>query len=37
METDQGVQHVCDCVEIARGEIARVQAFFYPSPVSPDS
>jgi hypothetical protein len=30
METDHGVEHVCDCIEIANGEITRVQAFFYP-------
>ena len=30
METEQGVDHVCDCIEIANGEIARVHAFFYP-------
>ena len=30
METEQGIDHVCDCIEIANGEIARVQAFFYP-------
>jgi hypothetical protein len=35
METDQGVEHVCDCIEIASGEIARVQAFFYPRPAVP--
>ena len=34
METDQGVEHVCDYIEIAGGEIARVQAFFYPRPIS---
>jgi len=32
METDKGVDHVCDYIEIADGEIARVQAFFYPRP-----
>ena len=32
METDKGVDHVCDYIEIAGGEIARVQAFFYPRP-----
>jgi hypothetical protein len=30
MKTAQGVDHVCDCIEIANGEIVRVQAFFYP-------
>ena len=30
METEQGIDHVCDCIEIANGEIARVHAFFYP-------
>jgi ketosteroid isomerase-like protein len=30
METEHGDDHVCDCIEIANGEIARVQAFFYP-------
>lgn len=30
METERGVDHVCDCIEIVNGEIARVQAFFYP-------
>ena len=25
METDQGIQHVCDCIEITGGEIARVR------------
>ena len=30
MESEQGVDHVCDCIEIANGEITRVQAFFYP-------
>ena len=35
MDTDQGVEHVCDCIEIVGGEIARVQAFFYPRPVAP--
>ena len=30
METDHGIEHVCDCIEIANGEITRVQAFFYP-------
>jgi predicted ester cyclase len=30
LETSQGVEHVCDCIEIANGEIARVHAFFYP-------
>jgi len=30
-----GVEHVCDCIEIVGGEIARVQAFFYPRPVAP--
>jgi hypothetical protein len=35
METDQGVEHVCDYIQIARGEIARVQAFFYPRPIAP--
>jgi len=32
MVTDQGVQHVCDCIDISNGEIARVQAFLYPRP-----
>lgn len=32
METDRGVDHVCDYIEIAGTEIARVQAFFYPRP-----
>jgi hypothetical protein len=35
METDHGVEHVCDYIEIAGGEIARVQAFFYPRPITP--
>ena len=35
METEQGVQHVCDYIEIANGEIARVQAFFYQRPIAP--
>jgi ketosteroid isomerase-like protein len=35
METDHGVEHVCDYIEIAGGEIARVQAFFYPRPIAP--
>ena len=30
METDRGIDHVCDCIEIVNGEIARVRAFFYP-------
>jgi ketosteroid isomerase-like protein len=30
METERGVDHVCDCVEIANGKISRVRAFFYP-------
>ena len=30
LETSQRVDHVCDCIEIANGEIARVHAFFYP-------
>jgi len=35
MDTDQGVEHVCDCIEIVGGEITRVQAFFYPRPAAP--
>ena len=35
METDQGIEHVCDYIEIASGEIARVQAFFYPRAIAP--
>ena len=35
METDRGVDRVCDCIEIAGGEIVRVQAFFYPRPIAP--
>ena len=35
LETDRGVDHVCDCIEIANGEITRVQAFFYPRPGAP--
>jgi hypothetical protein len=35
METDHGVEHVCDYIEIAGGEIARVQAFFYPRAIAP--
>lgn len=35
LDTDQGVEHVCDYIEIAGGEIARVQAFFYPRPITP--
>jgi hypothetical protein len=34
METDQGIDHVCDCIEIANGEITRIQAFFYPRPIA---
>lgn len=34
LETDRGVDHVCDCIEIANGEITRVQAFFYPRPIA---
>jgi hypothetical protein len=33
METAKGVEHVCDYIEIVGGEIARVQAFFYPHPI----
>ena len=35
METDRGVDQVCDCIEIVGGKIARVQAFFYPRPITP--
>jgi SnoaL-like domain len=35
METDRGVDHVCDCIEIINGQITRIQAFFYPRPMAP--
>ena len=35
METDQGIDHVCDCIEIANGKITRIQAFFYPRSIAP--
>ena len=35
LETDQGVEHVCDYIEITGGKIARVDAFCYPRPDAP--